>query len=163
VGTKAVVRALVLGALACVCVSCGPRMITQVSEKPYKSRMPDMPTGTVPTTGRLATLTQTQSTLKTNPLPQTRETIDDGRIYYGYYCLMCHGGKGDGNGPVGQSYVPKPTDLTSSEVARLTDGQLYGRMLHGPGHDPVMAQTVLPEHRWPLVHYIRTLRKHPAR
>ncbi len=150
---------MVLCVLACVCVSCGPRMVTQVSEKPYKSKMPDMPIGTVPTSGRVATLTWNQSTLKTNPVPRTRKTVDDGRIYYGYYCLMCHGKTGDGNGPVGQSYMPKPADLTSPAVAKLTDGQLYDRMLHGPGHDPVMAQTVLPEQRWPLVHYIRSLRK----
>ncbi len=160
---KAAVRIAVLCVLACVCVSCGPRMVTQISEKPYKTRMPDAPTGTVPTSGRAATLAQEQSALEANPVPRTAETLDDGRIYYGYYCLMCHGKNGDGNGPVGQSYVPKPRDLTAPAVVRLSDGQLYDRMLHGPGHDPVMLETVIPEHRWPLVHYIRSLPKTPDR
>jgi len=137
-------------------------MMNQVSVKPYDRPMPDMPAGVVPTTGRLATLTQRESQAKVNPVQRTPAVVSNGKIFYGYYCLMCHGENGDGNGPVGEAYVPKPTDLTSPAVTRLTDGQLYSRMLHGTGHDPVMSQTVLPEHRWPLVHYLRTMSLLPA-
>lgn len=146
-------------ALVCLCTGCGPRMVTQVADKPYKSRMPEMPPGTVPVTGRSVSLTKAASTAAINPVPATADIIDDGRVYYGYYCLMCHGEIGDGEGPVGQSYVPRPKNLTAPAVATMTDGQLYYRMLHGSGHDPVMEQTVLPEHRWPLVHYVRRLAK----
>lgn len=117
-----------------------------------------MPAGTVPTTGRLDTLTIQQSRLTKNPLPATAVNLKNGRIYYGYYCLMCHGDNGDGNGPVGQSYVPKPADLRSEAVRSMTDGQLYLAMLMGEGHEPVMIQTVAPAHRWPLVMYLRTLK-----
>jgi hypothetical protein len=159
VSSRAAMWVVALCLAACLCTSCGPRMITQAADKPYKSRMPDIPVGTVPTTGRAATFEQAQSALKASPLPVSPNTLDDGRVYYGYYCLMCHGENGDGNGPVGQSYVPKPTDLSSPTVARLTDAQLYSRMLHGEGHDPVMSQTVQTEHRWPLVLYVRKLQK----
>lgn len=145
-------------ALVCAsfCASCGPHMIDQPSIRPYSRRMPELPAGSVPTTGRLVTLTLQQSKLTANPLKPTPETLANGRIYYGYYCLMCHGAAGDGNGPVGQSYVPKPTDLSSPAVSALNDGQLYGGMLHGTGHDPVLMETVPPEHRWPLVMFVRT-------
>ena len=105
---------------------------------------------------QLATLTEQQSKLATNPIPANATNLHNGKIYYGYYCLMCHGPKGDGNGPVGQSYVPKPTDLSSPRLIGITDGELYRRMLHGEGHDPVLDQTVQPAHRWPLVLYVRT-------
>jgi mono/diheme cytochrome c family protein len=131
-------------------------MKNQVSIQPYEQRMPTMPSGAVPIEGRLQTLTAQQSALTTNPLPATPVNRKNGGIYYGYYCLMCHGVKGDGNGPVGQSYVPKPTDLSSPAVTSMNDGQIYGAMLNGVGHSPVLAQTVLPEHRWPLVMYVRT-------
>jgi len=122
------------------------------------------PPGNVPTRGRLVTLTILASRTATNPVPATRDNIDLGRIYYGYYCLMCHGERGDGNGPVGQSYVPKPTDLASPVVASMTDGQLYLRMLTGVGHDPVLLKTVAPDYRWQLVRYVRTFaRKPPAK
>jgi mono/diheme cytochrome c family protein len=118
-----------------------------------------MPAGTVPTTGRYETELAAQTSLAVAPIPKTPLAIRNGRTYYGYYCLMCHGEKGDGNGPVGESYDPKPADLTSPKYAKLNDGQLLNRMLHGEGHDPVMAQTVQPEHRWPLLLYVRTLTK----
>ena len=91
-----------------------------------------------------------------NPLRATRENLENGRIYYGYYCLMCHGERGDGNGPVGESYDPKPIDLGSSAISVMTDGQIYLGMLTGPGHDSVIIQTVPPDQRWPLVMYVRT-------
>ena len=152
-------------ALACLCSSCGPRMRQQISIKPYSRQMPAMPTGSVPTTGRLRTLTASATPLLTKKGPHpspllTKEgqgVVANGRIYYSYYCLMCHGARGDGNGPVGQSYVPKPTDLSSNAVTKLTDGELYAKMLHGVGHDPVMDQTVPLARRRQIVAYVRSL------
>lgn len=153
---SAIVKVISVAALVGLCSGCGPHMIEQQKITPYERRMPTMPAGTVPIQGRLATLTIQQGKLSANPLPRTQENLKNGKIFYGYYCLMCHGEKGDGNGPVGQSYVPKPTDLSSSTVTAMNDGQLYYRMLNGTGHSPVLVTTVLPEHRWPLVMYVRT-------
>ncbi len=154
------VRIIVKITLCCVvglfCASCGPHMNDQPSIKPYEREMPDLPGGTVPTNGRVVAFTLEQANLASNPLPQTPENLENGRIFYGYYCLMCHGSKGDGNGPVGESYVPKPSNLASDSVKGLSDGQLYYSMLYGVGHEPVMVQTVPREHRWPIVMYVRT-------
>lgn len=144
-------------ACAFVCVSCGPRMQVQPSIQPFEHQMPSMPAGATPTRGRLHTLTMEQSKLDRNPLQATERNLDNGRIYYRYYCLMCHGERGDGNGEVGQSYVPRPADLSSPRVTGMRDGELYLRMLTGVGHDPVMEQTVLPNRRWPLVMHVRRL------
>jgi hypothetical protein len=147
-----------VGMMLCL-TSCGPRMYDQASIRPYSREMPAMPAGTTPSKGRSVTLALKASETSKNPLPATKENIGDGRIYYGYYCLMCHGEKGDGDGPVGQSYIPKPADLSSPAVKALSDGQLYRKMLTGVGHDPVMIETVLPDHHWPLVLYVRTFAK----
>lgn len=145
-------------ALGCVflCSSCGPRMRDQISIQPYERQMPGMPAGSVPTRGRIQTLTALQVN-QPNPLQPTQANIKRGELYYGHYCRMCHGPKGDGDGPVGESYVPKPTDLTSEAVTGLTDGQVYARMLTGTGHSPVMVGTVPPGQRWPIVLYVRSL------
>lgn len=148
---------VVVGTVMMLCLtSCGPRMYDQASVRTYSRQMPAMPGGTTPVKGRAVTAVLKTSETAKNPLPATAANVRNGRIYYGYYCLMCHGEKGDGDGPVGQSYIPKPTDLSSSSVDSLSDGQLYRKMLTGNGHDPVMIQTVLPDHRWPLVLYVRT-------
>lgn len=153
---------LVVG-LAGVCTSCGPHMISQPSIQPYGSRMPAPASGTVPTGGSLDALEAVQTQAGSNPVASTPRNIRDGEIYYGYYCLACHGHRGDGNGPVGESYDPKPTDLRLPEVTGLSDSELYSRMLHGTGHDPVLSKTVIPEHRWPIVLYVRTLTQRPER
>lgn len=158
-------KLLLAGACGLFCASCGPHMNVQQNIQPYEKKMPELPPGSVPTRGRLQTLTLLQSRVAANPLPRTPLNIENGHIFYTYYCIQCHGEHGDGNGPVGWSYVPKPTDLSTPRVTSMTDGQLYTRMLIGTGHDPVLLQTVLPEHRWPLVMYLREFgtrtSKHP--
>lgn len=153
-------RAVTL-ALACLCglacCSCGPRMREQQSLQPYEREMPAMPAGTVPTRGRIQTLTAMQARLSVNPLKATKTNLANGRIYYGYYCAMCHGKTGKGDGKVGQAYVPVPTDLSSAKVKRMTEGQLYVRMLTGRGHDPVLVGTVPPGQRWQIVMHVREL------
>ncbi|MDO8683405.1 MAG: cytochrome C [Armatimonadota bacterium] len=153
------VKMIAVCILALSCVSCGPRMNIQPSVQPFEKQMPVMPSKSTPTTGSFKIIAKQQAKLTSNPLPKTKTNLRNGEIYYGYYCLMCHGAKGDGNGPVGESYVPKPADLSSPNLARLNDGQLYWKMLYGVGHAPVMEQTVLLEHRWPLVMYVRTFAK----
>ena len=159
-GMHGTIAKMLLGVVvALCCASCGPHMIDQPSIQPYERQMPDMPEGTVPTTGRLQTITLEQSRLPRNPVPATPINVKNGGIYYEYYCRMCHGVSGHGDGLVGQSYVPKPANLASPRVVSLSDGQLYWRMLHGVGHDPVMEETIIPSQRWPLVLYVRTLGK----
>jgi len=152
-------KAIVALSVLVLCASCGPRMRNQISIQPYEQKMPIMPKGTVPVTGRLETASALESQSSKLSGSATPTTISDGRIYYGYYCAMCHGEKGDGNGPVGESYIPKPANLGSPTVAGMSDGQLLNSMIHGVGHDPVMNQTVLPAHRRPLIAYIRTFGK----
>lgn len=140
-----------------LCSSCGPRMDRQPSIKAYHQKAPAMPVGTVPTTGRLKTKTFEQSKLVKSPLPATAENLEHGRKYYANYCLFCHGDVGKGDGPVATVLASKVPDLTSPAISKLNDGQIYYRMLHGVGHDPVMDQTVLPDRRWQIVMYVRSL------
>lgn len=150
---------LLIAACACAvcCASCGPRMASQPSIRPYETRMPPMPSGTVPVGGSLRSVMLRESKAASNPVPDTPANRDRGRIYYDYYCRMCHGAKGNGDGPVGLGYEPKPSDLSSAAINAMSDGELYRRMLTGIGHEPVLEQTVPPEHRWPLVLHVRGL------
>lgn len=140
-------------AMAAALTSCGPRMREQPNIHAYDRRMPVMPANAVPTSGALADI---ESTLIAPPPPGPND-LANGKIYYGYYCLMCHGARGDGNGPVGESYLPKPSDLTISPITSYNDVEVYSKMLHGVGHDPVMSETVPPDQRWPIVRFVRSL------
>jgi hypothetical protein len=155
-------RALVAAALVCASAlalsSCGPRMKRQVSLRPYKREVPPMPDNTVPRSGFVPVPSSAEAVKLRCPVPPTREALALGQRYYGYYCAHCHAPDGRGEVPVGQSYQPRPTDLTSARVQRMTEGELYRAMLVGVGHEPALAPTVAPDRRWPIVLYVRSLR-----
>lgn len=136
----------------------GPHMRYQAYIRSFEQQMPLPPAGMVtvePDEKTAPTAAQTRQLI--NPLAPSPENIAKGRIYYGYYCSFCHDDKGQGNGPVGQSYMPKPADLQQARIRNMRDGELFAAMLLGPGHEPVMERIVEPTHRWYLVLYMRAL------
>jgi hypothetical protein len=132
----------------------GPRMRTQINIRPFQAQMPVIPKGAVPVVDAFEALPDSN---QANPLAKTPENYARGKVYYGYYCVFCHGESGAGDGPVGYSYVPVPTDLRTKKVKSLSDGQLLRAMLAGVGHEPVLERVVPSEHRWYLELYVRSL------
>jgi len=160
----------VVSAMGFVLVT-GPRMRTQPNVRTYQAEVTPLPegvvtaarimdrdTGDVPDASRagIVRVAKDAATMA-NPVPADEDSCARGKIYYQYYCIFCHGEQGDGNGPVGQSYVPKPADLRTPKVQGYSDGQILVTMLTGEGHEPVLERVAPPEHRWYLVHYVRTL------
>ena len=142
-----------------------PHMNVQAHLREYDARMPVTPPGAVAVEENPWDVpTQAAAQARVNPLaPATPQTLSAGRIYYEYYCLPCHGTNGDGHGPVGESYVPAPTDLRAPRLANYSDGQLLRAMLTGTGHSPVLQRVVHPQHRWPLAAYVKSLSEEKKR
>ncbi|MBU5635463.1 cytochrome C [Geomonas sp. Red69] len=135
----------------------GPRMTVQHHVREFQMVLPAPAVGSVsvtPAAGRAPA--QAEAAGLANPVPATPAALVQGEVYYGYYCAFCHGGSGAGNGPVGNSYVPRPADLRLPR-ASYRDGELLRAMLTGIGHEPVLERVVPPAHRWPLVTYLRSL------
>ncbi len=138
--------------------SCFPRMFDQPSVKPFERAMPAAPPNQVPFAGPGApALTAAEAAAMPNPVRVTAESVARGKLYYEYYCQMCHGVGGTAPGPVGESYVPPPLGLTSAKVAAMSDGALAYAMGRGMGHDPVLESTVPLDRRWCIVNYLRSL------
>jgi hypothetical protein len=171
----------------------GPEMKDQPNVRAYQARVPLPPAGVVPVQATAGIPSSAEAAALANPLPATPENIARGRIYYQYYCLACHGEAADGNGPVGQSFMPHPAnlqscrechgeslhgnetagqssppsaDLRTAKLRNLKDGQLlrviFTRTGHRPAIEPpipnsVLDYIVLPEHRWYIVLYVRSL------
>ena len=141
----------------------GPRMYVQPNIRPFDAEMPVPPSNSVTVTDAWTPApSAAEAPSLVNPVADTDEARRRGRVYYEYYCLACHGTAGDGAGPVGESYVPAPADLRTAVPQIPTDGELLRRMLTGTGHTPVLERAVQPEHRWPLVRYVRALAVPPA-
>jgi mono/diheme cytochrome c family protein len=127
-------------------------MDRQADLRPFGRQMPEMPSGTAPASpALLARAGQT-------PEKSSAATIALGERYYVYYCAFCHGTTGKGDLPVGQSYNPRPTDLTSDAVQRMTEAELCAAMVTGVGHEPALAATVAPSRRPAIARYVHTFR-----
>jgi len=151
--------AVVVVPVALYLMFSGPRMRVQPKIISQQAEMPILPEGIVPVFSELSTVPSPQTAAQLrNPLPDTEHTSQTGRVYYGYYCAFCHGRTGRGDGPVGPSYSPAPTNLALPQVQTLSDGALYRAMLTGIGHEPVLNYVVKPGARWYIVSYVRRLR-----
>lgn len=135
----------------------GPRMWVQPNVRAFQSQVPQMPAGVVPVLEPVILPAQVEAKTLRNPLTATYENLARGQVYYEYYCIYCHGPYGDGNGYVGLSYIPRPTDFHDPRLQAYSDGELLRAMLLGSGHAPILERVVLPEHRWYLVLYTRWL------
>ena len=146
-------------AVAGYLIFSGPRMTVQPKLRTYDAPMPLPPPGSVPVEALREPRVPAESEARVlvNPLAPTEPNLAAGRTWYGIHCAFCHGATGAGDGPVGKSFGPAPADLRAARVAAMSDGELLRAMLTGPGHEPVLERVVLPERRWPIVLYVRTL------
>ena len=133
------------------------RMKDQEAVQTYKAELPEMPENTVPATGGIQVIKESSPNDLHNPLLQTQEVLDRGKDGYGSYCIMCHGLKFDGNGTVGQSFYPLPTDLKSLSVQSQSDGRLFHTITLGLRRHPGLGFIICETDRWAIVHYLRSL------
>lgn len=138
---------IVAGGLFAYALYDGPRMKVQPHFRAYQSVMALPPPGSVPAEEPSRVPGQVSA-----KAPATGSS-ERGAVYYGYFCLPCHGADGRG-GPVGESYHPAPPDLTRLQLAPAA---LHAAMLAGIGHEPVLERVVRTEYRWDLVAFVRTL------
>ncbi len=141
-------------------ILCGcdyARMKDDEARQTYETQFPEMPTKAIPVSGGLQVLRETDPETLKNPLPFNEATVERGRVAYFRYCAQCHGKKADGNGTVGQSFAPLPSNLASAEVQEHSDGLLFVRLSLGFKRQPPLAATVAEEDRWAVIHYIRSL------
>lgn len=79
-----------------------------------------------------------------------------GDTLYQTFCAVCHGGSGDGKGPVGPR-VAAPS-LLAAPAAGRSDGYLYSIIRYGRGVMPRYGDKVYrPADRWAIVNYVRNL------
>jgi len=135
------------------------RMSEQESIRTYEIALPEMPKGTIPVGGGSEVLQKGNPEDLRNPLAANEEEIDRGKDGYGYFCLMCHGLGADGNGTVGQSFYPLPTNLKGPYVQNQSDGALFHKISFGFRRHPPLTYTIAEEDRWAIILYIRSLKK----
>ena len=99
----------------------------------------------------------------TNPLPQTVETLDQGKHIFIRECFVCHGDAGKGNGPYGAALRPIPPDFSDKghygtiQNPLFTDSDYFWRISEGLPWSAmqIWKERYSEEDRWALVYYIR--------
>ena len=93
-----------------------------------------------------------------SPVGATAASVREGSKSYRQLCLICHGEKGDGNGPWRDRMATDPSDFTDvKRMSTLTDGELFWRLSKGRGLMPAFEKQLNERQRWNLVNYLRTL------
>jgi len=155
-------KALILFLLFCCLAAFAgcdyQRMRDQESVRTYKKEMPAMDERTVPVHDGFQELKTADPNKLMNPVPSTQESIERGRLAYGYYCAQCHGVRFDGMGTVGQSFYPLPSDLRGADVQSMSDGDLYAKIRLGYLRHPRLFTTISEGDAWAVVNFLRTIK-----
>lgn len=95
-----------------------------------------------------------------NPFVASPETLARGKQVYDTICTVCHGPKGEGDGPIIGRF-PNPPSFLAAHARALPDGQIVHIVSRGQGIMPSHAAQVLLEDRWRVVLYLRRLQGAP--
>jgi len=87
-------------------------------------------------------------------------SIEEGDKLYGTDCTMCHGSDGRSPTDNGRWMYPRASDLTSPDVQKYSDRELFWIVKNGIRLSgmPAFAKVEPDDHIWNLVNYVRTLR-----
>ncbi len=91
-----------------------------------------------------------------NPLPRSPQNLAKGKELYETFCLVCHGTKGMGNGPLIPKF-PAPQPFSSDYMKQLPPGRVFHAITQGSFIMGSYASQIDPQDRWKIVHYIQTL------
>jgi mono/diheme cytochrome c family protein len=136
------------------------RMRETPAVRPYEEPMLKMETGLVPVSGGETVYRTAAGIDLASPLNRNDSAvIARGKAVYLTFCAQCHGYEYDGNGTVGQSFQPLPTDLRSSKVQSTPEGRLFKSISYGVpgGRQPALETTITINDRWHVVAFVKSL------
>lgn len=97
-----------------------------------------------------------------NPLePLTGKDLEEAGRLYNINCGVCHGAKGEANGPLAAKVGGVKSIVSAIKgapgVAPFSDGRLFFVMEYGQGNMGSYASQLSREQRWRIIQYLRTL------
>jgi mono/diheme cytochrome c family protein len=95
-----------------------------------------------------------------NPLEKTPENMAEGKRLFENYCSVCHGSKGQGDGPVPANNGPKPPSYSSDQLKNLPEGKAFHTTEYGKNNMGSYASQLVATQRWKIIMYVQTL-QHP--
>jgi mono/diheme cytochrome c family protein len=136
------------------------RMRETPAVRPHEKPLFNMETGIVPVSGGEAVYRAAAGAKLKSPLKMAEPSvIARGKTVYLTYCAQCHGLNHDGQGSVGQSFQPLPTDLRSPEVQSKPEGEMFQTVSYGipGGRQPALQTTISLDDRWHAIAFVKSL------
>jgi mono/diheme cytochrome c family protein len=136
------------------------RMRETPAVRPHEEPLTLMETGIVPVTGGEAVYRATPGAALTSPVNANDPQVAiRGKAVYFTFCAQCHGPNYDGNGTVGQSFMPLPTDFRTPAVQSKPAGELFKSVSYGipGGRQPPLETTITIADRWSVVVFVKSL------
>ena len=139
-------------------------MVDQPAAKPQASVAPPPPNGipidggeTVPAPTTFDDLFDAKDAAASiiNPVPATPASVALGRDLYMMNCFVCHGPKGQGDGPVIEHFGFSPVALNDEYVQDLADGQNFFTLTRGGFIMPFYRDALSPQERWHVINFLR--------
>ncbi len=96
-----------------------------------------------------------------NPLGplSAADSAEAGRLF-NINCAVCHGAKGQANGPIAER-IGAVANLTTPIYIAMADGTMYHSIQYGKNNMGSYASQLSRKQRWQIVQYIRTLQPKP--
>jgi mono/diheme cytochrome c family protein len=96
-----------------------------------------------------------------NPISPDAASMERGKTLYAINCQICHGEKGKGDGSIAEDLERKPADLSSVNVASLSEGEIFLVLTNGvqlgsgrKGGMPDLRENLSVNDRWEVVNYV---------
>ena len=92
-----------------------------------------------------------------NPVENTADNLERGKVAYNIYCAQCHGEKGDGQGRlfVSKKYNYPPGNLLSEKMRANPEADIYHVITVGWGIMGEHGSMLTPDDRWKIAMYIK--------
>jgi mono/diheme cytochrome c family protein len=90
-----------------------------------------------------------------NPYRVTAQILDEGKALYQTYCMVCHGERGHGDGPI-SGKIPPPPSYVSERLMQFPPGRIFHVITLGAGKMPSCAAQLSVDERWKVVTYVRS-------
>ena len=136
--------------LAGAIAGCSQDMQDQTSYQSQEAPRVHSPEGSIPRSSR--------GVLKVRPTDGAFE--ERGALLFRINCVHCHGGRGDGDGPVAPYLKEPPANLKNDEVRAMSDEQIYRVLTEGKDMMPSFKGELSANERLDLARFVASLSRH---
>ena len=114
------------------------------------------PAEAVPVTGAVLIAGQPGSA----PPPADANSLQRGAVLYNMHCLLCHGERGAGDGPISGFWAPTvPRNLLAADMKAQSNEHYFTVITNGFGVMPPLRENLSVRERWDVVNHVRELQK----